>query len=169
MTCHFCGTRRPMRFLVVVLSLRAIAADESCDAPPSLPLSKFAHAVNEDFIAKVTSGKAREFRPVTQPAAFDANGKLQPVDVASERFFTYDTDNGWNNQLLNLLAALDMARLINRTLIVPPFSWPRRRGESSVSVGRLVDLRRLARFGVRVLCEDEYYSIASALKRLDVP
>lgn len=70
---------------------------------------------------------------------------------------------GYALRVLNLLCALDMARLLNRTLVVPPFRWVRRRGDARVSVGRLVDLRHLATFGVRVLAEDESGSVANAL------
>ena len=73
----------------------------------------------------------RERRP-------DGSVALHP---GSTRYFVYQPTGGWNNQLLNLLCALDMARLLNRTLIVPPFSWARRRGASKVSVARLIDLR----------------------------
>ena len=65
------------------------------------------------------------------PARFDRSHPMpvrrgllrRRVELREDKFFTYDTNNGWNNQLLNLLCALDMARLLNRTLIVPPFFW----------------------------------------------
>ena len=62
------------------------------------------------------------------------NDRIQQVMRAQR-----DAYANLNNQVLNLLSALDMARLLNRTLIVPPFQWPRRRGTAQVSVGRLVD------------------------------
>ena len=86
-----------------------------------MTLSSFAHALNEKFIAKVGEGRAREFRPELLPARVaDSSLELHLVEPSSERFFTYVSDNGWNNQLLNLLCGLDMARSLNRTLIVPP-------------------------------------------------
>ena len=64
-------------------------------------------------------GSASPMRKVTEAVAFDAaRGRPRYVELASEKFLTYATDNGWNNQLLNLLCALDMARLVNRTLVV---------------------------------------------------
>jgi hypothetical protein len=138
----------------------AADAEAECDEPLGTPLSTFAHTMNTDFIDKVTSGRAGQFVPSTgMPAVVRADGSLSIVDASSERFFTYVTDNGWNNQILNLLCALDMARLLNRTLIVPPFAWVRRRGDARVSVARLLDLSTLARLGVRVLCEDEHGSV----------
>ncbi|EOD22591.1 hypothetical protein EMIHUDRAFT_458113 [Emiliania huxleyi CCMP1516] len=118
-----------LRRLVSLCCLAACvaASDEACEAP--MTLSSFAHALNEKFIAKVGEGRAREFRPELLPARVaDSSLELHLVEPSSERFFTYASDNGWNNQLLNLLCGLDMARSLNRTLIVPPFSWPRRRG-----------------------------------------
>ena len=140
------------------------ASAAACDESPGTPLSTFAHTMNTDFIDKVTSGRAGQFVPSTgMPAVVRADGSLSIVDASSERFFTYVTDNGWNNQILNLLCALDMARLLNRTLIVPPFAWARRRGDARVSVARLLDLSTLARLGVRVLCEDEHGSVDGLL------
>ena len=63
-----------------------------------------------------------------------------------------------------LLCAIDMARLTNRTLVVPPFSWPARRGPAQVSVARLIDVRTVAALGVRALFEDEQGSVAAALR-----
>uniref|UniRef100_A0A7S3SUB8 Uncharacterized protein n=1 Tax=Emiliania huxleyi TaxID=2903 RepID=A0A7S3SUB8_EMIHU len=122
-----------LRRLVSLCCLAACvaASDEACEAP--MTLSSFAHALNEKFIAKVGEGRAREFRPELLPARVaDSSLELHLVEPSSERFFTYASDNGWNNQLLNLLCGLDMARSLNRTLIVPPFSWPRRRGPAKV-------------------------------------
>jgi len=110
-----------LRRLVSLCCLAACvaASDEACEAP--MTLSSFAHALNEKFIAKVGEGRAREFRPELLPARVaDSSLELHLVEPSSERFFTYASDNGWNNQLLNLLCGLDMARSLNRTLIVPP-------------------------------------------------
>ena len=154
---------------LLLTSLLSTFAAESCDeSSAALSLSSFAHTSNEEFIAKVTSGQARQFRPQILPATIDAKAMLTRIDLDQDRFLTYHSDNGWNNQVLNLLCALDMARLLNRTLIVPPFRWVRRRGDASVSVGRLVDLRALASFGVRVLCDDEAGSVSSVLKAAGV-
>ena len=114
-----------MLSLIIVASLAA-ADEASCDAPPepALPLSAYAHTLNEDFIAKVAAGHARAFRPAVPPASFDASGTLHAANFAADKFFTYDTNNGWNNQLLNLLCALDMARLLNRTLTTLSRSRP---------------------------------------------
>ena len=62
---------------------------------------------------------------------------------------------------MNLLMAVDMARLLNRTLIVPTFMW-KRRGDAQVSVGRLISLRRLAAI-VPLIAEDEHGTVAAAL------
>ena len=126
-------------------------------------ISEYAHATNEAFISKVTSGHGRGFVPSMPLAAIDSAFRISPINLETERFLTYVSDNGWNNQLLNLLCAIDMARLTNRTLIVPVFQWPRRRGSAKVSVARLIDLGSLARLGVRVICEDEAGSVAAAL------
>lgn len=155
-----------MQLICLLLLSTGVAADAEaeCDEPLGTPLSTFAHTMNTDFIDKVTSGRAGQFVPSTgMPAVVRADGSLSIVDASSERFFTYVTDNGWNNQILNLLCALDMARLLNRTLIVPPFAWVRRRGDARVSVARLLDLSTLARLGVRVLCEDEHGSVDGLL------
>ena len=145
-----------MLFLLVSFSLSA----GTCDDDGSVPLASFAHSTNEAFIASISP--RRRFVPSLTPAAVDANSAVRPIDVAGGRYFTYVTDNGWNNQLLNLLAAVDMARLLNRTLIVPPFSWTRRRGEAKCSVGRLVALRRLAAV-VPLIAEDEHGTVAASL------
>uniref|UniRef100_A0A7S3SU28 O-fucosyltransferase family protein n=1 Tax=Emiliania huxleyi TaxID=2903 RepID=A0A7S3SU28_EMIHU len=159
-----------LRRLVSLCCLAACvaASDEACEAP--MTLSSFAHALNEKFIAKVGEGRAREFRPELLPARVaDSSLELHLVEPSSERFFTYASDNGWNNQLLNLLCGLDMARSLNRTLIVPPFSWPRRRGPAKVSVCRLVDAARLAAVrGVRIVCEDEHGGVLGSLGALGV-
>ena len=150
-----------MIFLIGAI-LVGTRAEPTCDAATATPLSEYAHTSNEEFIAKVTTGRAREFSPSVPLAMVTVDGRLVTVDP-SERFFTYVSDNGWNNQMLNLLCAIDMARRTNRTLIVPPFMWKRRRGNSKVSVGRLIDLRSLASLGVRVLCEDESGSVQATL------
>lgn len=155
----------------VLATVLSATAEPSCEADAALPLSTFAHAINEEFLRKVETGRAREFRPWESSqgglALLDAGGALR-VARTDESFFTYVSDNGWNNQLLNLLAAIDMARLTNRTLIVPPFQWPRRRGHARVSVARLVDLRALARLNVRVLAEDEHGAVEARLKEAGV-
>ena len=160
--------RRPIcpsnLFVLIILCSVAAADDSSCETDgAALTLSSFAHTSNTAFIEKVSQKRAREFSPAVPPAVIDSNGRLQLIETATDKFLSYVSDNGWNNQVLNLLSALDMARLLNRTLIVPPFQWPRRRGTAQVSVGRLVDLRRLAAFGVRVVCEDEQGSVNAAL------
>ena len=117
---------------LLLTSLLSTFAAESCDeSSAALSLSSFAHTSNEEFIAKVTSGQARQFRPQILPATIDAKAMLTRIDLDQDRFLTYHSDNGWNNQVLNLLCALDMARLLNRTLIVPPFRWVRRRRDAS--------------------------------------
>jgi len=136
-------------------------------APAELDISALAHELNEDFIEAVAQNRAREFRPAPRLVAFDGGGGVRRLDVADAKFFTYASDNGWNNQLLNLLYAADMARLLNRTLLVPPFAWPRRRGAAKVSVARLVDATALATLVPRgVVFEDEHGSAAAALAGL---
>lgn len=136
-------------------------------APAELDISALAHELNEDFIEAVAQNRAREFRPAPRLVAFDGGGGVRRLDVSDAKFFTYASDNGWNNQLLNLLYAADMARLLNRTLLVPPFAWPRRRGAAKVSVARLVDATALATLVPRgVVFEDEHGSAAAALAGL---
>lgn len=149
--------------MISFLFLLVAASDfPACDSG-TLSISRYAHATNEAFIEKVTSGHGRQFVPQMPLAAFDASGHISKIDFGSEKFLSYSSDNGWNNQLLNLLCAIDMAQLTNRTLIVPVFQWPRRRGNAKVSVARLIDLGSVARLGVRVICEDEAGSVAAAL------
>lgn len=139
-------------------------ASATCNDPEYLPLSQHAHTSNMDFIDAAERGSLRAFRPQVRHSVMDAAGRLHAVDFQSERFFTYDSDNGWNNQMINLLCAIDMAKLLNRTLVLPPFQWPRRRGAGvKVSVARLVDLASIASLGVRVLAEDEFGSVAAAI------
>ena len=157
--------------LVVLLCGCAPAlSDESCAADEeartaSVALSSFAHTANEDFVAKVVAGARQFHAPTLLPVRIDADSILRTVaPEAGERFFTYVSINGWNNQLLNLLCAIDMARLLNRTLIIPPFQWPKRRGPARVSVCRLIDVASLAAIrGVRIVCEDEHASVEGAL------
>ena len=144
----------------------ALSADCAAESTPRVPLSAYAHSSNTDFIEKVTAGKFREFQAssaMAMPAVVRIDGSLAPINAVEDRFLSYDSINGWNNQLLNLLCALDMARLLNRTLVVPPFAWPKRRGDARVSVSRLIDVRSLASLGVRVVCEDEHGSVKGAL------
>ena len=120
--------------LLVRLALSRSDEDGSCHSPaPAVRLSEYAHATNQDFIAKVSSGQGRAFRPAVTPAVIGSDGRVHLVDVKHERFLTYQSDNGWNNQLLNLLCGIDMARALNRTLVIPPFQWLRRRGPAKVS------------------------------------
>lgn len=129
-----------------------------------MALPTFAHQLNTEFVDKVTSGQARSFVPTVPPALLlPATNTLQPIDATSTKFFTYESINGWNNQLLNLFYAIDISRQLGRTLIVPPFRWPRRRGEAAVSVGRLLDLGALSRL-LPVVAEDEHGSVAKALE-----
>lgn len=142
------------------------AAVPSWDATSGggIPLATYAHQLNTDFIDKVTAGQARSFVPSVPPALLlPATGTLQPIDATSTKFFTYESINGWNNQLLNLFYAIDISRQLGRTLIVPPFHWPRRRGDAAVSVGRLLDLGSLSRL-LPVVAEDEHGSVAKALE-----
>ena len=86
-----------------VVLLCVAATTESCDEPPpSLPLSTFAHTSNEEFISKVVSGQGRQFRPHILPATLDESGALVRIDPAVDRFLTYHSDNGWNNQCVPL-------------------------------------------------------------------
>jgi hypothetical protein len=138
--------------------------EEGNDTANFVRLSSFAHTSNSEFIQSVAENR-KDWRPRVPPAIISDSGRLQTIDLSNgdERFFTYVSINGWNNQLLNLLCAIDMARLINRTLVIPPFSWPRRRGQAKVSVCRLIDVTSLAEAGVRAICEDEHGSIMEAL------
>ena len=110
-----------------------------------LSLASYAHTTNTDFISKFASGQIRSFVPGAHPPALQVPGAVRLPDPKQTKFFTYESLNGWNNQLLNLHYAIDIARLLNRTLIVPPFRWPRRRGKAAVSVGRILDLEALSR------------------------
>ena len=157
---------------VLMASDASPSADATCNATtdaasPPLPLSTYAHASNTLFIDTVVEKRPRDFHAAATPATVDVLGRIHEIG-AEEKFFTYASFNGWNNQLLNLLCAIDMARMLNRTLIVPPFSWPKRRGPVRVSVGRLVDSASIARTGVRVLFEDEFGSVEHALKQAGV-
>ena len=158
-----------MILFLLFKSADAVEPVSACGAADAMSISEFAHRSNADFITKASAGALREFSPAASanPAVIDfATGQLHAVNVGGgEKFLSYHSDNGWNNQVLNLLAALDMAHLANRTLIVPPFQWPRRRGDAKISVCRLVDIGSLATAlgGVRVLCEDEAGSVQAAL------
>ena len=130
-------------------------------------LAEFAHASNQAYVAAATAGRGRRFVPDPPIAVYTRHG-LAPLltepDGAPRRFLRYRSANGWNNQLLDLLCAAEMARLLNRTLVVPPFAWRRRRGNASVSVGRLVDLLPLAHV-TPIVAEDEAGGVGAALRR----
>uniref|UniRef100_A0A7S2JP01 O-fucosyltransferase family protein n=1 Tax=Haptolina brevifila TaxID=156173 RepID=A0A7S2JP01_9EUKA len=156
--------------LVVLAALASANGDdkapacEPCCSGPTMPLSSFAHAGNEEFISRATGGqRVHDFRATVTPTVIGLDGRLHLFDQRQDRILTYASDNGWNNQLLNLLCAIDMARSLNRTLLVPSFQWKRRRGPAEVSVARLIDVRHLASLGVRVLFEDEQGSVSAAL------
>eukprot|EP00966_Prymnesium_polylepis_P266248 6150372-Prymnesium_polylepis.1 len=61
-----------------------------------------------------------------------------------------------------------MARLLNRTLILPAYAWRRRRGSASASLGRLLDLRGLAPLAP-ILAEDEHGSVQAAIEAAALP
>lgn len=148
------------------LLLQLLASDPSCAADESVPLAQFAHTANEEFISRALQRQRFVPAPLS-PVVVGASGSLTRADLSEGKFLTYDTDNGWNNQLLNLLCAIDMAKLLNRTLVVPPYRWQRRRGVASASVGRLIDLRTLGRL-LPLIAEDEHGSIAAALEAAGV-
>ncbi|KAL1530065.1 hypothetical protein AB1Y20_000987 [Prymnesium parvum] len=142
--------------------VRLLLAQSCSDDGKQLPLATFAHTSNEYFVEKATRRERWSGPQVQQPAVITEDGALRVVALDATKFLTYESDNGWNNQLLNVLCAIDMARLLNRTLIIPPFRWQRRRGQASVSVGRLLDLRSLAPL-LPLLVEDEHGSVQAAL------
>ena len=122
-----------LAFLVSLLLSAAACERDSCEARAegTVPLSTLAHATNEQFIRFHADGRpGKKFTPGMSFARMNAAGGLRLTSTKEEKFLTYASANGWNNQLLNLLCAIDMARLVNRTLIVPPFSWPQRRGRA---------------------------------------
>ena len=159
----------PSVSLLSLLPLLVLAELESCpDDGTSVSLSHFAHAPNEEFISKVAQ-RTRWMGPQQQmPVVIRADGSLRPTPMESTKFLAYNSDNGWNNQLLNVLCAIDMARLLNRTLILPTYKWQRRRGGASISLGRLLNLRSLAPL-VSILAEDEHGSIQAALTAASIP
>ena len=121
-------------------------ADECVEeVTDKLTLARFVHATNEDFIDAFAAGRAREFVPRQPVGVVAPDGTLSLLQPRARRFFTYSSNNGWNNQLLDLLCAMDMSRLLNRTLIIPTYQWRRRRGPAEISVARLLNLLRLNR------------------------
>ena len=78
-----------------------------------------------------------KFVPGAQPSVQLPLGAVRPVDFGSAKFFTYDSLNGWNNQLLNLLYAIDVARLLGRTLIVPPSNYEIKEGPIREAAAKL--------------------------------
>lgn len=151
----------------------AIAVAAQPDAPPPaceaerVSLRAFVHATNDDFVRKVTTGRYREFTPTLPLGVVGADGGITHLfgeaEAPARKFLRYQTNNGWNNQLLDVLCAAEMASLLNRTLVLPPFAWRKRRGNSSVSLGRILDLLELARL-TPLIAEDEAGSVGAALE-----
>ena len=112
--------------MVLSVSMIFVSASAPSCAEEEVPttLAQFAHTSNQDFISRAMQ-RVRFVPEPLQPVVIDSSGALERVDAASTKFLTYDSDNGWNNQLLNLLCAMDMARTLNRTLVVPPYAWRR--------------------------------------------
>jgi hypothetical protein len=155
------------RAVYVCFACGAAALASTCDSRSddgagAVSLARFAHTSNTDYVQAAAKKSDRPFVPTTRPALVDAAACLRQLDLEGGKYLTYESQNGWNNQLLNLFMAVDMARLLNRTLIVPPFTHVVRRGDAQVSVGRLISLRRLAAI-VPLIAEDEHGTVAAAL------
>ena len=83
----------------------------------------------DDTLDSITMSNTRLFRPSFDTSSLSSQSSLTqayPQTQPAEKFLSYLPHSGFHNQRIALENALVLARLLNRTLLVPPIRFGRR-------------------------------------------